>query len=954
MAITSNTYTGNGSNKLFSITFPYLETSDIDVYLNGTLQTITTQYFFANATTVEFVAAPANGAIVKIDRSTDDSDNPATFFPGSSIKAADLNENFDQTLYVVQEINNNAVKLADPLYANKTYIDAQDATKVNKSGDTMSGNLVMGGNRVTGLGTPSVDADSATKLYVDQRYGELGVPGLTRWRKTATAGQTVFSGVGEDSNTLAYSASRESVFINGAYQQRGVDYTANNGTSITFTPALILGDVVDVHCVNNAAGVATDQASGVYFTQSGTGALTRTVDSKLKDMVSVKDFGAKGDGVTNDTAAIQAALDSVPNGASSYAPSKVSGGAGRVSLFFPPGDYIVTAPLDMSQRDYVRLVADGRATIYSSSTSYIIDMASADHCVIDGLSLYSTTARVGIYINRCTSNPYAMFNTIRNVTITLTPNVTANSGNGRIGIYNNRGEQNVFENLVLRCDVPYWAQATADSTFPPTSGTQDLVIVSATVNIHIQCNFIANGTHNVGVVLKDVLSFEFLNCYWARAALTSGSLNYAVYAENINRCTFTGSNEVFARFMLVVGSLYSICTNIIMDVPYLDAGGVFNLDTAGNNGVLDSHIRVLVAGGTPAVGACIFKDSGAATNIQIIGNLIETTGLMIPITTVGGGTRAINKNIIKTDSELSLSNAVLTSASSASLTVTGGSINSTPVGATTRSTGAFTTVEANTSATVGSNLFAKVSITLSDPENAMTTYRGTPDGTGWEHAKTFGGRDTEDGFTYGSYLGLYTEGKASGTTDTSTEKVRCTANGHLRPIGDNTQSLGKSGSRWSVVYAGTGTINTSDANEKQQIAELSEAEQAAATAIKGLIRKFKFNDAVAVKGDNARIHVGVIAQDVEQAFIDEGLDPVNYGLFCRDEWWEIDGQPVAATDDGSVISTWYELDGEVVYPGENEEFPDGAKQISKTTQAIKRIRLGIRYEELLAFIISAL
>jgi hypothetical protein len=63
MATTSNTYTGNGSNKLFSITFPYLETSDIDVYLNGTLQTIITQYTFANATTVEFVAAPANGAV---------------------------------------------------------------------------------------------------------------------------------------------------------------------------------------------------------------------------------------------------------------------------------------------------------------------------------------------------------------------------------------------------------------------------------------------------------------------------------------------------------------------------------------------------------------------------------------------------------------------------------------------------------------------------------------------------------------------------------------------------------------------------------------------------------------------------------------------------------------------------------------------------------------------------
>jgi hypothetical protein len=108
MATTSNTYTGNGTNKLFSITFPYLETSDINVYLNGVLQTITTEYTFANATTVEFVTAPANGAVILLDRSTDDQTLQATFFPGSSIKANDLNFNFDQVLYLSQETANIA------------------------------------------------------------------------------------------------------------------------------------------------------------------------------------------------------------------------------------------------------------------------------------------------------------------------------------------------------------------------------------------------------------------------------------------------------------------------------------------------------------------------------------------------------------------------------------------------------------------------------------------------------------------------------------------------------------------------------------------------------------------------------------------------------------------------------------------------------------------------------
>ena len=105
MAVTQNTYTGNGSTVLFSFTFPYLETTDIKVSLNGT---ITTSYTLANATTIQFNTAPANGASIRIYRQTDDAALSAQFYPGSAIRSQDLNDNFTQNLYVTQESNRDA------------------------------------------------------------------------------------------------------------------------------------------------------------------------------------------------------------------------------------------------------------------------------------------------------------------------------------------------------------------------------------------------------------------------------------------------------------------------------------------------------------------------------------------------------------------------------------------------------------------------------------------------------------------------------------------------------------------------------------------------------------------------------------------------------------------------------------------------------------------------------
>ena len=140
---------------------------------------------------------------------------------------------------------------------------------------------------------------------------------------------------------------------------------------------------------------------------------------------------------------------------------------------------------------------------------------------------------------------------------------------------------------------------------------------------------------------------------------------------------------------------------------------------------------------------------------------------------------------------------------------------------------------------------------------------------------------------------------------------------------DNKMRLGTSNSRWNQLYAGTATINTSDRNTKQQIETLSDAEARVATAAKGLLRKYKFNDAVEAKGNDARIHFGIVAQDLQDAFTAEGLNAYDYSMFCSDTWWEHEGE------------TYNYL----------EAAPEGATEVTK---------LGVRYSELLAFIIAAI
>ena len=161
---------------------------------------------------------------------------------------------------------------------------------------------------------------------------------------------------------------------------------------------------------------------------------------------------------------------------------------------------------------------------------------------------------------------------------------------------------------------------------------------------------------------------------------------------------------------------------------------------------------------------------------------------------------------------------------------------------------------------------------------------------------------------------------------------------------DNAISLGLSNYRYDDAFITNGVTTGSDQNEKQQIASLTSAEMTAAKAISALFKTFKWNDAVESKGDAARTHTGVMAQEIETAMSDVGLDSGDYAFFMSDTWWEVERvvpaveaneeEMIEAKEEHTIIDCYYTTD----------EAPEGATE---------KNRKGIRYPELLSFVSAA-
>jgi hypothetical protein len=655
----------------------------------------------------------------------------------------------------------------------------------------------------------------------------------------ATAGQTLFVLTG-----MAYTpgANTLGVYVDGVNQVVNNAYVETNATSVTFVSGLHEGATVKFINLN----IGSTDASVVSYEPGFTGSVATTVQTKLRESVSVKDFGAVGDGVTDDTAAIQAAIDACETT--------------NQSLLGNAGTYLITDTL-----------------VIDADTGFIADLSQMN-IIVDASAVATAFAigQAGAGVDRSTNFNIKLPKTITN---------TAKTGTGWSGFDTSVGVhlRTLYSSYIYAGDIIGFG-------------------------IGLKC-----AGYNAGCVYNNIFLSRLYNNK-INLLLGSDAGNASWTNENI---FYGGEYGYDSSEGTAVSGVYDIKTQ--RDV----ASGI----NGPNNNLF---IKPSVEGNVPEFHIYLYD---ASYNMFLEGRY-EVAGSNGRVKLESSSGTFTNKN--KFVGGYEVESLVFTlSGSTPYNTRFGGSNNNafnfTSAGNITANSGGNTVANphymgffANDVALEKDSSSTDWAFKLFSQGLSFQAEGETTTGVELTAAGTLLLRDLQgvsaSGCDIGSYFGsLYLNNIDDGFVrigQNNTTNLEINDNGNTRPGANNTYSLGEASRLWSEVFAATGTINTSDARLKTFL-DIDAAEKAAALEIKANLRKFKFNEAIEQKGDAARIHFGANAQQIKDIMASHGLDAAQYGFFCYDEWSDqVDPEGVTIVQAGN--------------------------------------RYGIRYEELLAFILSAI
>lgn len=292
----SGPYAGNGSQTVFAYTFKVFAASELQVVLRSaggieTVQSLTTHYTVSGVGNdgggnVTMVTAPPSGTTLTIVRNVPfvqltDLRNQGGFYPEVHERVFDR---LTQQTQQLKEGVDSALRLP-----------VSTPPGVSTTLPSPAPEKLIGWNSA-GTGLQNFDASVLATLVA---YG--------------TARADLFDGDGTTTQfTLTSNPGNQSVLdvsIGGVTQRAGIDFVWTGGTTLTFIDPPPAGtDNILARYFQGLPGIITE-AQDVTFTQAGIGAVPRTAQAKMREIIHARDFGAVADGVTDASAAIQAAIN---------------------------------------------------------------------------------------------------------------------------------------------------------------------------------------------------------------------------------------------------------------------------------------------------------------------------------------------------------------------------------------------------------------------------------------------------------------------------------------------------------------------------------------------------------------------------------------------------------------------------------------------------------------------
>jgi parallel beta-helix repeat protein len=267
------------------------------VYVGDTLKTLTTHYTVTGAGgstggTVVLVTGATAGDIVTIIRDIPIA-RTSDYAVGGTLRAETLNDDLDKNAMMAQQneaglVRKIGLQIQDEDATMELPVKATRSTKI--LGFDSDGDVTVSSSTVSDIDGVVGAAFDAGVLASAHHFTGDG----------STVAFTITGGVSDIPNVQSLI-----ITIDGVTQH--TDTYSTSGAVVTFTTAPPLNADIQIR-YNAYLGTATD-AAGITYSQGGIGASSRTVENKLQESVSVKDFGAVGDGVNDDTTAIQAAID---------------------------------------------------------------------------------------------------------------------------------------------------------------------------------------------------------------------------------------------------------------------------------------------------------------------------------------------------------------------------------------------------------------------------------------------------------------------------------------------------------------------------------------------------------------------------------------------------------------------------------------------------------------------